>query len=562
LRRAILSGITEREGAVDRERNVPDQQNGDRPGIADLERLPWTFSQQRLLTSKGFRDECARRGTRVWDVAYLEALHREGLFLPLVRREGDQVEDVATVPFQAWSSYSPSSLFLYSPYQLLAAPALRRLMVGMHGSRSATGKITVKIDLTHPDLRFHLPRLPSRDLTITLSALEARYRPGLVHRLHASDRSGLQSWWDYVEAFDPQAMLTWLGWQPDELKQAAYKLFGEAYSIDPLERWRRLVRLANPDAWSSLKDDALGANDHRIAGEILLRFYEDLVDREVTPPLEKLPAGHSRFWHPLDERLNTDREELEQVLTEFGLSPHPSVVLAIEGKTEKIHLPGVLKLLAPPELRSRIRHVNMQSVDRDLTLLAVYVAGPLVGAPDGDGWLPLQRPPTRLVVAVDPENRYETLKKCAKERRNLVKVIDATLRLEGIAVAWSDLKLLVEVRTWGTHAFEFANFTDQELATAVLAQCRPDKPATVKDLTTAFSEIRKTSPVIDPISAHLGRKVDKTALAKALQPVLEEKVRERAQAANFEDVPFAAAVWRAVELAEEPRRNVVVQPAK
>lgn len=539
---------------------MPNQPNGGRPTVVDLERLPWVFSQGRLLTTEQFREGCKGRGTAIWFDADLEALHREGLFLPFVRRDRDQVEDLVTVPFRPWSSYPPSSMFLYSPYQLLAAPALRRVMAAAQARRSAEGELVVEVDRNRPDLQFNVSRLPSHDLVVALSALEARYRPNLVHRVHFSGRSGLQAWWDYVDAFDPQAILAWLGWQPEELKQSAYKLFNEAYSIDPLQRWHSLVRLADPEAWSRLKDDALAANEHRIAGEILLRFYEDLVAREAAPPLEELPPRAWRVQHPLDERLNTDRGELEEVLTEFGLSPHPSVVLAIEGETEKLHLPGLLRLLAPPELRSRIRVVNMQGADRDLTLLAVYVAGPLVGTPAGDGWLPLQRPPTRLVVAVDPEKKYETLKMCAKERRKLVKVIDATLRLEGIAVAWSDLKLLVEVRTWGSHAFEFANFTDQELAAAVLRQCRPDKSSTVENLTAAFSEIRKRSKVVDPIGEYLGRRVDKTEFAEALRPVLEEKVRKRALSANFDDIPFAAAIWRAVQLAQEPRRNVVVRP--
>jgi hypothetical protein len=53
----------------------------------------------------------------------------------------------------------------------------------------------------------------------------------------------LQAWPDYANGFDSNAMLGWLGWQPEQLKAAADQLLSHASSIDPQQRWHRLARL-------------------------------------------------------------------------------------------------------------------------------------------------------------------------------------------------------------------------------------------------------------------------------------------------------------------------------
>jgi hypothetical protein len=314
-----------------------------RHGFADLEQLPWAFSQCDLLTTARFRDQCGQRGSPILLDEQLEALHRQGVLVPLVRRDGDQREEPAAVGFRPWRTYPRFNQFYYSPYQLLAAPGLGRLLTHMaprHRSaprwllarlvgRRRPRQVAFDLDLTFPEAQFDLSRLPSRELVIALSALEARYLPPIVHRVQAPLPLDLKAWPDYANGFDPNAMLAWLGWQPEQLKAAAYQLLSHAHSIDPQQRWHRLARLADPERWGELRGLALAANDHRVAAELLLLFYEDLVELGGAPPLEQLPPRHQRVWHQLDERLATDRHELDEVLTEFGLSPHPSVVLAV-----------------------------------------------------------------------------------------------------------------------------------------------------------------------------------------------------------------------------------------
>ena len=91
-----------------------------------------------------------------------------------------------------------------------------------------------------------------------------------------------------------------------------------------------------------------------------------------------------------------------RVLSRRGLSPHPALLLVLEGETEMLLMPRVLaELYGKPVPPALIDPVDMKSIDRDLDLLVRHVAGPKLGDDHGDFVL-LTRPPTRVLVAVDP----------------------------------------------------------------------------------------------------------------------------------------------------------------
>jgi hypothetical protein len=546
------------------------------PGVADLMELPWAFSQQDLLSTKRFRDECKRRGVSILLDEELETLHREGALIPLARRDdGVHVEEPAAVGFRPWRSYPPSSRFLYSAYQLLAVPdlylllprmtlhrrpALVRLLRNLTKPRRPR-QVRFDLDLSSPVVQLQRTGLPSRELVIALSVLEARYLPDILQRGRVPPPLSVQEWLDYADGFDPKATLEWLGWRAEQLKDTAYRLLGRAHDIDPQQRWHRLARLVEPRLWADLGGLALAANDDRVAAEVLVHCYEDLVERDAAPPLEQLPPGPGRFWHFLDERLATNRDELEKVLTQFGLSPHPSVVLAVEGETEELTVERISKPLVPPDHRGRIRVRNLHGTSRDLTMLAAEVARPFLGAQVRHDGLDLLQPPTRLLVTGDPEHKLATPTACADQHRKVVDQIDVTLRLQNLAVDREDLESLVEIRTWGAYPFEFAHFTDDELARAAFRQGRPGHPLSTQDLAAAFGQIRATTKKVAEIGATLRSTLDKVELADALWPVLKAKIQARLATGSLDDVPIAAAVWRAAELAREPRRNVVARLA-
>jgi hypothetical protein len=72
--------------------------------------------------------------------------------------------------------------------------------------------------------------------------------------------------------------------------------------------------------------------------------------------------------------------------------------------------------MLPPTL---IEFLDMKSIDRDLDLLVRHVLAPRFGEDLGDVVL-LTRPPTRILVAVDPEKRFKIEPMQERERQKLV----------------------------------------------------------------------------------------------------------------------------------------------
>lgn len=344
----------------------------------DLLDLDLVFSQQSLLTVSRFQNECGRRGLSLAD-GHLEAFHRPGILIPLyrlakdVRTDGDELRaarsagrlhDPRAEPQRPWQRYRRtfgdynfrSSEFLYSPYQLLLVQQLRSLLPRIRVRRLTQQDFRFRLKLPESVQPFVQPHVAhNAELVVVLTALETMYRPGIIGRISLPGYANRSAWSQYKQGFDPVAILGWLGWQAEQVRDTAERLLSMAHSVDPLRDWRELVRLAHPTKWEKLRGDALVAHDHRMAAEILLRFYEDLVQVGAAAPLEEPPK---LWWHALKERLHTDRGELDAVLMEFGLSPHPAVVLVLEGATEMKLMPRVMDMLDIPRRESFIKLVD------------------------------------------------------------------------------------------------------------------------------------------------------------------------------------------------------------
>jgi hypothetical protein len=156
-----------------------------------------------------------------------------------------------------------------------------------------------------------------------------------------------------------------------------------------LRDWIDLVRLTRPGKWEELRGTARSAIDFRVAVEVLLRFYEDLVASGQAEPLR-----HTRSLarHALDGRLDAGLGEVDAVLMEFELSPHPTVVLVVEGETEWLLVPRCMALLGIDAESLHIRLVNEGHVDHDLGPLVSFAVTPLLGEQVADG-VAFARPP-------------------------------------------------------------------------------------------------------------------------------------------------------------------------
>lgn len=318
----------------------------------DLLSDDFAFTQQPLLSDEKFARVCRERGAERMSYA-VEALRGAGILVPLFRvahdvraarryagdtglplpfvlhserldvaalrhaRDGGRLRDPSAEPYRPPSRYRRrigdalvrTSTFAYSPYQLLLLPELRNLedALRLRRSRDRSLEATLRHN-TWSARRAADAGRRNRELAIALSALEPVYRPAVVGRLSLPSRDAWDEWREANASFDPVRALESLRWAAGAVREAAEGLLSAASYIDPLGDWYEVVRLGRPRKWEKLRLAALLAMEHRIAAEMLLLFYEDLVAERAAPPLPEIPG---RVYHPLDDRLKIDRSKLE-----------------------------------------------------------------------------------------------------------------------------------------------------------------------------------------------------------------------------------------------------------
>jgi hypothetical protein len=576
--------------------------------LIDLLNLPHIFSQQPLLTKGEFKDQYNRRmglfGNEIFSNDQLEALHRVGLLRPMYRFQrriddvlaemkrlnyplvrilsilrstpkqdfkntqfGD-VLDPRHETFVDWDRYKGSleehsystSHFLYSTYQLLLAPTISQAINTMTSEKKKDAKSSWDREFTvHANEAFSkkIDEEAKRndELVLVLSALEPLYITKLKGHWYLEHYSGsdIDGLLQYQDSFDPIGMLEWIGWTAEQIKESARLLLLEANSIDSMKDWHELLQLCHPDKWAKLRGDALIAFDYRFAAEILLRFYEDLVKVNAAPPLELTPR---RFSGPYDNRLNPDPGQLNKVLMDFGLSPEPSVVLILEGDTELSLVPKVMALLGVPQHQNFIRLFKAEGIRQDFGLMARLVAVPALGESISNMIL-LDRPPTNFFVVLDAEKHFSTLDARKRAREVWIDKIYQSIpdQYKG-SIDKNQIGSLVVFETWKNTIFEYAHFTDRELAKAIISLYKGKKNLSLEETVVNISTLRKNRENIDKIWEKSGY-ISKVDLANYLWPILENKI---VKSKNPLRIPIVRIVLKAGHVAGRThRRNVGLQ---
>ena len=535
--------------------------------------MPWAFTQHQPLSTSEFISQAKRRGFDL-DVGVLRELYRHGMLAPFIyvssRQAGPKPEPVGQEPRSRGTSltelrhardrgrlsdlaqhpFRPRLRFvrpdgvtsprwwnglLYSQYQLLMLPQIERLLARV-SHRLRDRHFIAR--LPEPDHLLAERAARFRTIAIMLAALEARYLPTLDPERVRLTNAEPEEWVRYRTGFDPAALRARLDYPPAQARQDAEFLLQCAHQLDPVpDSWTRLMRRAPHDSWDQLKDAALLAMDYREAAEILLLFYEDLAGRGQAEPL---PAMDGMYWHPLRERLGYRHRTLDEDLMELGLSPHPRVVLAVEGDTEYTHGPMVWKALDYPDAPELMRLLNLRGVDRNVEKVAALAATPLVGErlPGRPGWR-LIKPPTRLMIAVDPEGaQFGTPDAVARTRRKIMRDVLDSLKDQGVTNPNpAELDELVDIRTWPERCYEYAHFNDDELAYAIMAVHHTIDGWSRDELIGALEFWRKRGEDIKRVwesgrwDEHRQRptgawqhEVSKPELAIALWPTLQAKI--------------------------------------
>lgn len=554
----------------------------------DLLSLPAPFSQVKLLTAADFAKEANRRRPRValshpeLNEQILEELHRHGVLVPFFRvglhadtparavgtapgltphpakgtipsellsaaAEG-RVTDPASEEFSPWPD--GESGHLYSRHQLLGLQFLYPLLAEFVPTFTGGGPILWHLgpaDLPGSGLveSFGL----WRSLAITVGALDTYYWPIITGRIG----NDLAAWRRVRGEMDPAHMQDWLHLSREQLASQANHLKVVASMRDVLGDFYDLVRRSHAGAWETMRGDALAALDTRLAADVLDRFIKDVDGQQAAAgPLFRVPLSQMG--------LSEQENSLDAALTSLHLSPYPSLVIALEGQTEELIVPRVMDLLGIEVASNRIEFVNFEG-SKDLMLLARYTTRPVLGKSYGD-WVALDRPVTKFLVLTDPENKFRTPSDRRRMRRNL---------LESITFGFPDeyrkdllgnqlRSRLVEVRTWGKYPFEFAHFTDRQLADALTKLAKVPHPGGRTALIAQVQNQRsRHSPDIDHVNWKGRGKISKPDLADALWPLLAQRIRRAVHRGSRGPAVMKAAL-RAYEMAAGlPRSGVALR---
>lgn len=530
---------------------------------------PFVFTQDKLLDAQAFVKAARARG-RPLDVGLLRAWHDAGWLPPLLllvdepdpqcvisppagrligaNLAGDAVAAAAAGRLRdgasAVSGAAPylrtvggpiRSPWMFSSWQLLELrglpPDVERVSAGPDAAAARSGA-------------------RRRARTVVLCDFASWALPSFMGRVQLPDgHDSFEAWQDHARAAEPARVIAAVGWSAADLREEAEQLLLDAHWDDPVRDWWPLVRRMRPDAWHRARGLALDAIDRRIAAEVLLQGYEVLAKSGMA---DLLPDPSPRqAWHMLDDRLSSGSDEpLDSVLAQYGLSPHPRVLLLVEGETEEWLARALCAEASPDPGWVRVSPIRGK---RDPKLLTTYVTAPVVRRRDPDGMWALTRPPTACYVHVDPENKWATDADAEKQRNAIVSEIVADVARQGANVDEDDLESLIHVDLAPERGFELSNFSNEELADALLTLT----PRSLErdQVLEHLSDVRARQANFVEVAGPL--RVTKMQLAKALLAVLMEDL------AAIEPMrPLPRAVVRAVRVAMElPTGTVVLRPA-
>ncbi|HEX2086452.1 MAG TPA: hypothetical protein VHF89_12270 [Solirubrobacteraceae bacterium] len=567
-----------------------------RPAV-DLIELPFAFTQLRPLMPSQFIGEARKRGVPL-DEHQLEALHRLRLLPPFLRVQRDgraiaalrrsdprlahhvatshptDVRDLREAR-AAGRLLAPaaehfiarrrlvrvidgrryrSSEYLYSHHQLVHLPTVRRALPLLRRRR---GSETITIDATRASMASAVGEAKRlTEIIVAVSALEAAYHPDVVETLQLPDRHTWDEYRDWREGLAVNWAVKWLGVDPAWIRDAGSELLRLADDIDPLGEWLDVVREADPRAWRRLRGAGRNAIDIRVAAEVLLRHYDDLARARRAPRLPApVPHRHAQF----DTRLKR-RGRVDDVLTRFGLSPHPRLLLVVEGATEARFFPRVLRMFGIRTDPDYISVVDREGVGRDIAALIAYAAAPITELERDGRDLRLLRTATRVLVVGDAERPMASAAERERKRGEWVDRLLRTLPPEQrTGPARESLDLLVQVDTWNRHgeSFEFAHFSDRELARAIATLDTRRRQPTPSQRVESVRRVRSRAGNLKSV---LPREHLKLELAEALWPVLEAKIRRAKRRGTERRIPIVRVVDLATQLATEFPRGTLLIP--
>lgn len=550
------------------------------PEPLEVLRVPHVFSQSRLLDAPSFCQAAKERGLRI-ELKELESLHRRRLLIPLLSlhtrvvaptspyrptdaswfthwdlfaayRSG-RVRDPSGRRFRPWPKDLKRLGPRYSRFQLLGLRVLAPFL-GRDDEQAATQRAAERRAFRLEQARTSLAR--TRSLSLVLEVLSPGHLPHIVGSISAT---GGDDAFDELRAYanstsHPTAdgMLTRL--EPGDLLEQAEGLLRTADEFDPMGDFARVVRIATPGSNMGLRFHALLAHEHRIAAELLLRHVERRIDEADT---EQDPEVTNALERSSRRRLTIGPAEQAQTVMDFQLSDRPAICIAVEGPSEDLLFRRTLDLYGIDRRSSLVTIVDRKGAGADVALLARAIAVPRVIADHRyRDALRIQSPLTALLVVNDPENKFTTPEGRARVLSTARESILASLPLpEQELIDPDELDHLLHVEVWNEE-FEFAHFTDAELATAIMRVVE-SPPKGRRELEDALRRCRSAKANIRNAwkSWPRSQQPSKVLLADALWPVLETHILD---SSSDRRVPLRDVVERALEIVGDVRSAGVI----
>lgn len=227
----------------------------------------------------------------------------------------------------------------------------------------------------------------------------------------------------------------------------------------------------------------------------------------------------------------------------------PAVVVAVEGQTEAAVFPRVFELFGISENSGLIQIVNRESIKGNIRLLARAFAVPRLD-PDGYRGFRLRSHATGLFLPVDPEGPSKTPADRETQRQTMIEeILRSVPHVLRTTALRDDLEHLVHVVAWGDEPFEYAHFTDRELAQAlrrIAGSAAPD----LKTLQGQISILRRSGANLEKVWRRWPVAIGKPELVDSLWPVLERRLRARRPA---RPAPIKGVAEQIVDLAHRIR---------
>lgn len=414
--------------------------------------------------------------------------------------------------------------YLFSPWSELLFPLLERV------SRTAKthhrgDSLIVRFDGKAVSRELHRAQQLHAVIKV-LSVIDARFLPVLEENWVSLSGIEFEDWDSYRSGFDAALLAEQLGVDGDEIARLSLSIeVGDGLGRD----FGDLVPFARSKIFERSEGTARQIYSARKAIEVVARF------------LEELDASSGTLAHMVlmdDGRRLARRSTLDEILQELELSPHPGVLLVLEGATEVYFAEQVLEELGMNNDPSIVQIVDMGGDAKRVELVAVTFA-PVVTKQIGDSW-ELLRQPTRVVVATDPP----VGKKPKKARKRVLQeaMSKAVKAQTGATLHREAADMLVDVVEWSGACFELAHFSDDEIAAAIVEV----EPALRGKVTSErVAEVRGRGQAdISKVWTGTGLNPRKTDLARALWPTMRWRLRNKSASTDTPDiVELVVAAW-------------------